>query len=146
MNQQASDIRWIQRLNSFEKSLSNLSEAIELNHTRSLSKLEEQGLIKAFELVHEQAWLTLKDYFEFMGDNGIHGSRDAFRLAFKRGLIEQGDVFMQSIRTRQLSVHTYNESTAEKIHADILHVYFQAFQTLLKTMQALQSKVVSCMA
>ncbi|MDQ6954144.1 MAG: nucleotidyltransferase substrate binding protein [Mariprofundaceae bacterium] len=142
MNQQASDIRWIQRLNSFEKALANLSEAIELNHTRSLSKLEEQGLIKAFELVHEQAWLTLKDYFEFMGDNDIHGSRDAFRLAFKRGLIEQGDVFMQSIRTRQLSVHTYNESTAEKIHADILHVYFQAFQTLLKTMQALQSKVV----
>jgi len=62
------DIRWIQRLNSYEKALSNLSEAIEINKSRDLSKLEEQGLIKGFELVHEQAWLTLKDYFEFVGD------------------------------------------------------------------------------
>jgi len=134
------DIRWIQRLNSYEKALNNLSEAVELNSVRDLSKLEEQGLIKGFELVHEQAWLTLKDYFAFVGDDSIHGSRDAFRLAFKRDLIEDGDVFMQSIKTRQLSIHTYNESTAEKIHADILHVYFVAFKQLLETLTSLKDK------
>jgi len=136
------DIRWIQRLNSYEKALDNLSEAIDLNKSRDLSKLEEQGLIKGFELVHEQAWLTLKDYFEFVGDDSIHGSRDAFRLAFKRDLIENGDVFIQSIKTRQLGIHTYNESTAEKIHADILNVYFVEFEKLLKTLQSLKNKVL----
>jgi len=134
------DIRWIQRLNSYEKALDNLSEAIDLNKSRDLSKLEEQGLIKGFELVHEQAWLTLKDYFEFVGDDSIHGSRDAFRLAFKRDLIEHGDVFMQSIKTRQLGIHTYNESTAEKIHADILNVYFVEFEKLLVTLKDLENK------
>jgi len=134
------DIRWIQRLNSYEKALSNLSEAIELNKERDLTKLEEQGLIKGFELVHEQAWLTLKDYFEFVGDDRIHGSRDAFRLAFKYDLIEHGDVFMQSIKTRQLGVHTYNENTAEKIHKDILNIYFIEFEKLLKTLSALKDK------
>jgi len=134
------DIRWIQRLNSYEKALNNLSEAVALNKDRALSKLEEQGLIKGFELVHEQAWLTLKDYFEFVGDDRIHGSRDAFRLAFKHGLIENGDVFMKSIKTRQLSIHTYNESTAQKIHSDILNIYFIEFATLLKTLNALKNK------
>jgi len=134
------DIRWIQRLHSFEKALNNLSEAVELNRMRDLSKLEEQGLIKAFELVHEQAWLTLKDYFEFVGDDSIHGSKDAFRLAFKRDLIENGDIFMQSVKTRQLGIHTYNESTAEKIHADILNVYFIEFETLLETLKSLKDK------
>jgi len=113
---------------------------VQINRTRALSKLEEQGLIKAFELVHEQAWPTLKDYFEFMGYEGIHGSRDAFRLAFNRGLIEHGDVLMQSIKSRQLSVHTYNEDTAEKIHHDILNLYFPEFIGLLQTMQSLRHK------
>jgi len=135
------DIRWIQRLNSYEKALNNLSEAVQLNKDRALSKLEEQGLIKGFELVHEQAWLTLKDYFEFVGDDRIHGSRDAFRLAFKHGLIEHGDVFMKSIKTRQLSIHTYNESTAQKIHSDILNIYFIEFGKLLVTLNALKNKV-----
>jgi len=74
--------------------------------------------------------------------DSIHGSRDAFRLAFKRDLIEHGDVFMQSIKTRQLGIHTYNESTAEKIHADILNVYFTEFEKLLKTLQSLKNKVL----
>jgi len=140
MNENNQDIRWIQRLNSYKKALGNLSEAVALNNTRELSNLEEQGLIKGFELVHEQAWLTLKDYFSFVGDDSIHGSRDAFRLAFQRGLIEQGDVFMQSIKARQLSVHTYNEDTARQIHADIIKLYFTAFHTLSNTLQALQGK------
>ena len=58
------DIRWIQRLSNFGKALDNLREAVELLKTRSLSKLEEQGLIKAFELVHELAWNTIKDFYE----------------------------------------------------------------------------------
>jgi len=132
------DIRWVQRLDSYGKALKNLSEAIELNAIRELSKIEEQGLIKAFEPVYELAWRTIKDYFSFLGETGIHGSKDAFRLAFKRGIIENGDVFMKSIKSRQLSVHTYNEEIAEKIHFDILNLYFDEFQKLFMTLKELE--------
>lgn len=123
-------IRWKQRLSQYKLALSNLREAVDLNKTRELSKLEEQGFIKAFELVHELSWLMIKDFYREQGDVSIQGSRDAFRLAFQRGLIENGDTFMKSIKARQLSVHTYNESTAEQLHNDILNLYFKEFETL----------------
>jgi len=42
------DIRWIQRFEQYKKAFKNLDDAVELNKKRELSKLEEQGLIKAF--------------------------------------------------------------------------------------------------
>lgn len=135
------DIRWHQRFDNYLSALGNLQEAVDLHESRELTKLEEQGLIKAFELVHELAWLTIKDYFDYIGETGIHGSRDAFRLAFKRGIIENGEVFMQSIKTRQLSVHTYNKETAEDIHSDILNIYFSEFKKLADTFSQLKEKL-----
>ena len=43
------DISWIQRFNHYLKALSQLREAVYLSQERPLSKLEEQGLIQAFE-------------------------------------------------------------------------------------------------
>ena len=134
------DIRWIQRFENYKKALKNLSEAVELHSERKLSKLEKQGVIKAFELVHELSWLTIKDYYESQGDVSIQGSRDAFRLAFKRGLIENGDVFMQSVKSRQLSVHTYNEETADKLYSEILNIYFNEFNKLSQVFEKLKAK------
>jgi len=85
------DIRWIQRLNNFSKALCLLTKFIEKG---ALNELEKQGLIQVFEYTYELAWNTLKDYFEDQGETGIGGSRDAFRLAFKRGLIENGEAWI----------------------------------------------------
>ena len=110
--------------------MEHLQSAVDLAVERELSQLEDQGLIKAFELVHELSWLTIKDYYQNQGDVSIQGSRDAFRLAFNRGLIDNGQVFMNSIKSRQLSVHTYNEETARQLKAEIINIYCEAFQTL----------------
>lgn len=121
------DVRWIQRLNHFSKALSQLTKFIEKG---VLNEFEKQGLIKSFEYTYELAWNTLKDYFETQGETDIHGSRDAFRLAFKRGLIEDGEIWMDMIKSRILTSHTYNEDVAEKIAAGIVNRYFSAFVTL----------------
>lgn len=125
------DVRWHQRLNSYQKAFNNLQFAVETAKMRKLTQLESQGLIKAFELVYEQAWLSIKAYFEYEGEVGINGSRDAFRLAFNRGLISDGSIFMQSIKTRQLSIHTYSEDVAEAISKDIVELYYDVFKSLL---------------
>ena len=67
------DIRWIQRFNHFVKALSQLREAVELSNQRPLSKLEEQGLVQAFEFTHELAWNTLKDFLESRGVQNLYG-------------------------------------------------------------------------
>ncbi len=129
------DIRWIQRLNHFSKALSQLTKFIEKG---ALNELEKQGLIQAFEYTYELAWNTLKDYFEGQGETNINGSRDAFRLAFKRGLIENGETWMDMVRSRTLTSHTYNEDVAEKIAADIVKRYFPEFVTLQTKMESLK--------
>lgn len=131
------DIRWKQRLENFQKAFAELSDGINIKRERSLSKLEMQGLIQGFEFTHELAWNTLKDFFVYQGNSNIMGSRDATREAFKRGLIEDGEVWMDMIQSRNLSSHTYNKETAEKIVNSIDKHYYKAFENLIKTLSKL---------
>jgi nucleotidyltransferase substrate binding protein (TIGR01987 family) len=83
------DVRWMQRFENFKKAFSQLSEFMERD---SLNKLEEQGMIKAFEYTYELAWNTMKDFLEFQGETDIPGSREAIRKSFSRGIITDGEV------------------------------------------------------
>ncbi|MEA1883774.1 MAG: nucleotidyltransferase substrate binding protein [Thermotogota bacterium] len=136
------DIRWIQRYSNFKKALSNLHEAVELSGERELTKLEKQGLIQSFEYTYELAWNTIRDFYRSKGEVEIQGSRDAFRLAFERSLIQDGQVFMNMIKSRQLSSHTYIEETADDIYQDIVNHYFSAFQKLAERLQQEKQKEV----
>lgn len=123
------DIRWIQRLNNFTRVLQQLTKFIEKG---PLSELEQQGLIQSFEYNYELAWNTIKDFYEHQGKTGIQGSRDAIRLAFKRGLILDGEIWMKMIKSRALTSHTYNEDTAEEITSEIFDNYYKEFLKLEK--------------
>jgi len=123
------DIRWIQRLNNFTRALQQLTKFIKKGQ---LSELEQQGLIQSFEYNYELAWNTIQDFYEHQGETGIQGSRDAIRLAFKRGLILDGEIWMKMIKSRALTSHTYNEDTAEEITSEIFDNYYKEFLKLEK--------------
>jgi nucleotidyltransferase substrate binding protein (TIGR01987 family) len=129
------DIRWHQRFANFRKALVRLTEAVELRKQRTLSQLERQGLVQAFEFTHELAWNTFKDIAEFQGATGLLGSRDATRYAFKAGLIEDGENWMEMIESRNLSTHTYNEEVALEVEARASEIYFDLFQQLAMRLQ-----------
>ncbi|HPO16714.1 MAG TPA: nucleotidyltransferase substrate binding protein [Candidatus Hydrogenedentes bacterium] len=133
----AQDIRWIQRLNNFSKALHQLQKFMEKS---TLNDLEKQGLIQAFEYNYELAWNTIKDYFEDQGETNINGSRDAFRMAFKRGLIEEGEVWMDMIKSRMLTTHTYNEGVAKQMVTAITTQYFFEFSKLHAKLLLLKEK------
>ena len=135
-----SDIRWHQRTANFNLALNELKEAVELSQQRGLSKLEEQGLIQAFEYNYELAWNCLKDFYEYQNEEGIQGSRDAIRLAFKRGLITEGELWMEMIRSRALTSHTYNRETSRKIAEKILTQYYGAFSELNASLNTIMQK------
>jgi len=134
------DIRWHQRLNNYEKALSQLSDAVDLSQQRELSDLEKQGLIQAFEFTHELAWNTLKDFLEHKGQTGIYGSRDATRKAFELGLLEEGDSWMQMIQNRNRSTHTYNQKVMREIKEAIVTVYHKQFQSLAEKLNAMKDE------
>lgn len=128
------DIRWIHRFGNFKKALSRLKKFIDQG---TLNELEQQGLIQAFEFTHELAWNVMKDYFEHQGDFTITGSRDATRTAFQMGLIRDGEGWMEMIKSRNQSTHTYNEATAIEIGQKILSLYYGLFQEFNHRMDGL---------
>ena len=124
------DIRWKQRFDNYSKAFDELKESLELANNRPLTKLEKQGVIQGFEYTHELAWNLLKDYLEFQGHVGLIGSRDTTREAFKRGLISDGDIWMEMIKSRNLTSHAYDRDTAEQIYTAILSRFSPEFQLL----------------
>ncbi|HAT7073662.1 TPA: nucleotidyltransferase [Legionella pneumophila] len=132
------DVRWQQRLNNYARALQQLSLAVNLAQTRPLSDLEKQGLIQAFEFTHELAWNVMKDYFFFQGNSAITGSRDATRESFNKGLIKEGEIWMEMIKSRNQTSHTYNQSVADEIVKNIINSYHTSFQAFLDKMQGLK--------
>lgn len=132
--------RWQQRLQNFDKALSELTEAVLLSETRALTKLEEQGLIQAFEYNYDLAWNCIKDFYYSQGEMAIQGSRDAFRLAFSRGLIAEGQVWMEMIQSRIQTSHTYNQQTATQIREKILNTYYHELKQLNKKLNEIKNE------
>lgn len=125
------DVRWKQRFDTYRKAYSELQEGIELANRRVLTKLEQQGLIQGFEYTPELAWNVLKDYLEHQGHVGLSGSRDTTREAFERGLIDDGETWMEMIKSRSLTSHAYDRSVADAVSAAIVSRYSTQFEALL---------------
>jgi nucleotidyltransferase substrate binding protein (TIGR01987 family) len=131
------DIGWIQRLSQFSLAFTQLREAHEYSQKQELNKLEKLGLIQMFEFTHELAWKVLKDYIEFSGGQNLIGSKDTTREAFQKNLMVNGEAWMAMIASRNLTSHTYNESTAEEIVDAIINAYYPCFIDFEKKMKTL---------
>lgn len=134
------DIRWKQRFDNYLRAFQTLRRAVELAYQRGLSELEQQGLVQGFEFTHELAWNVLKDYLEEKGITGIIGSKGATREAFKNGLIEDGEAWMEMIKDRNLSSHTYNPEIAKEIVENIVKRFFPAFEQLTRKFSSLSEE------
>ncbi len=128
------DIRWFQRFENYKKAFNTLSADVELATERELSDIEKRGLIQAFEYTYELAWNVIRDFYLSVGEGNIHGSRDAFTMAFNKGLVNS-EVLVQTIKSRQLTVHTYNEEAADAIFHDVINKYYEAFNELRESLQ-----------
>ena len=137
----ANDIRWEQRFKHFSSALAELTLDMDVVRERKLNRIEEKGLIKSFEFTYELAWNTLKDYFEHQGETGITDSRSAIGQAFKRGLIENGQLWMDMVDDRIATVHTYNREMADGIAQKIINSYYPEFLALHKKFTELKKEL-----
>ena len=130
------DIRWKQRFMNYEKALHQLIDAIKTNGENPVDIIKE-GIIQRFEFTHELGWKVLKDYLEYEGYQNINGSRSATREAFNKGIIQNGQSWMDMIEGRNQTVHTYNHSILEIEFNKILKIYSPLFLELDVKMKTL---------
>jgi hypothetical protein len=74
------------------------------------------------------------------GNQEVRGSRDAIREALKVGLIDDGELWMETIKARNLTSHTYSEELAENAFTSISNEYIPIFMKLLELFEKLKSK------
>lgn len=129
------EIRWMQRLDSFERAFAVLQRIAAIRDERKLSEAEELGLIQSFEFSFECAWQLMKDFLTYTGISGILGSRDAIRHAFNKGIISNGETWIEMLGSRNETVHSYDNETSSKISGNILNLYKNEMEDLLKTMK-----------
>jgi nucleotidyltransferase substrate binding protein (TIGR01987 family) len=123
----APDVRWHQRFANFCQALEQLETFFQ---PPALNERERQGLIKVFEYCFELGWNTLRDLLLEEGNAGLIGSRDTLRLAFRVGLIRDGESWLRMVQDRNLTSHTYNRSTAEQVSQQVGTRYLPCFQEL----------------
>ncbi len=132
MSETSPDIRWKQRFQNFEKSLLLLERALEIETPDIVQKA---GLIQFFELTFELSWKVMKDYLEAEGFEGVQSPRAAIKKSFEVELIENGHIWIKLLEDRNLTTHTYDEETVEKIAQLIRNEYapsIRAFHEKIK--------------
>jgi len=146
------DIRWLQRFSNYEKALLKLEQAVQkineeyqieddgsITDDDFLDDIIKEGLIQRFEYTHELSWNVIKDFLEDAGNTTIYGSKDATREAFSAGLISNGDIWMDMIKSRNKTTHTYNQETADDIFMKIMNQYYTEFVNFKRKMEAIRN-------
>ena len=134
---ESQDVRWKQRFSHFKNAFKQLKNAKELRNERDFTELELQGVIQAFEVSQELSWKVLKDFLEDQGKTDLFGSKNAVREAFNVGLITNGDVWFDMIKSRNLTSHIYDHSEILAILDTILNDYVAEFKVFENKMQNL---------
>ena len=129
------DIRWKQRFMNFTDAYKHLKYAV--TEVKNPNDLEKEGTIQRFEFTHELAWKVMKDFLKDKGIQGIIGSKDATRLAFQNEIITNGEVWMDMIESRNLTVHTYQHTILEEEFLKIIKIYFPQFKEFQSKMNSL---------
>lgn len=111
------------RYDSYVSSLNRLEEAINSSKNEDNSVLID-GTIQRFEFVMELAWKLIKQYLEYEEIGEFNSPRSAIKEAYKIGIIENGEIWLDMITDRNLTSHTYDEETANNIYLNIINNYF----------------------
>lgn len=108
----------------FKRSEEPLAEAIALSEQRAFTELEQSGFIHRFELCFDLACKFIEHYCHHQEPQAsIQGRRDAFHYVFKYGLIDDVQLWMDMMKSRQHTVHSYNKNTADEITLEVIQRY-----------------------
>ena len=110
-----------EKFENFSLALGRLNE---IQSERTFSDLEKTGFIQRFNFTIELAWKTLETILEFEGNmEQIRGSKDVLRVALKRGMIENGEIWMEMLDKRNQMSHQYDENKSLQVFDRIRLVF-----------------------
>ncbi len=116
-----------QRKQDYTNALKRLKEALKENE----SEIVIDGVLHRYEFTFELAWKCMKDYMEYLGLESKTGSpREIIQLAYKQNIIDNGEIWIQMMLSRNGLSHLYDEGTSREIYKDIKEKFVTEFDKL----------------
>lgn len=119
--------RQLQSLRDLVRATDRLREALAVPGTAPLAV---DGTIQRFEFVFELAWKTFKLLLAEEGHEAPF-ARSAIAGAYQAGWIDDEQLWLELLRARNLTSHTYDEALAAEIYATIAHAVPALSETVL---------------
>jgi len=110
----------------FLKAMDAFEEVLSVNAVPPT--IQRDAAIQRFEFTFELAWKALKDLYYEKGID-LNSPKDVFRHVFASGDIQDEKIWLEMLKDRNLTSHTYNEPLACEVLAH-LPKYFNALNSL----------------
>ncbi len=119
-----------QKFSDFQSALATLEKGLAM----AKDELDRDGVIQRFEFTYELAWKTMKIW---LADRGVRAGnpRDVFAAALENDLIKNGNLWPELYESRNLTSHTYKESTAIEVFEEIKTKALSAFKEFVEEMK-----------
>ena len=119
----------VESYNEFRKAYLKLQEFIQNDDKTEISKA---AIIHAFEYTFELWWKTVQRYFEYNFNMQDYGPNATIKNAFQYKLIQDGQVWMNMLRDRNLTTHTYKEDVANEIYERIINIHITVLKEFVE--------------
>lgn len=123
---------WDIRYKQFAKALQMLEQAAAVSEP---SDLELEGMVQRFEYTFELAWKVLKDILREQGIDAA-SPREVMKSAYKCGMLDSGEKWIEMLDQRNLMSHTYDESNFRSAVDLIKNHYISLLNQLNQTIQS----------
>lgn len=99
------------------KPLSLAVESFEEILKQPMNEFIRDGAIQRFEYTFELSWKSLQRLLKLRGVEAASPAQ-VIRASFGEGLIQNPDRWLGFLKSRNLTVHTYNQKVAEEVFKD----------------------------
>lgn len=123
------------KIEQLEKAFENLKIIIDA-YEKEKDKIIKDGLrdsiIQRFEFVTELSWKLMKKYLDENLVIEVYSPRSVIKESYKQDLIKNGEIWLDILEDRNLTSHTYDENTANRIKDNIVNKYVIEFEKFIK--------------
>lgn len=95
--------------------------------------MEEEGLIQRFEYCFELGWKLLQDLAVERTGERLSGPRAVIRWATEEGWVEEGEVWLSMLQSRNVTTHVYDLASVTPILNQIRGTFFTCLVALEQT-------------
>lgn len=125
----------MKKFENFKAALANLKDIF--SYDEPYGNVEITGMVGLYEICFEQSWKAMKEILENYGyTEGATGSpRTILKTAYKAGMINNEEMWLDALVSRNNVTHAYNQAIAMDIIKQTKEKYYDMFMQLEHTIE-----------